>query len=303
MRDSVNSAARSLLVSTLMLGLANGAGADPASTRGSPPEHLSAETPGEFDRWVPALALMSGIIGEIAKTSVDSSVRASASSSASFIAPWFGGSLELMAPQWLDAPGRPRLFAHVDVAGNFGFERDVAKEGAPGEFTLPDATDITNTDVVGGQGSVTRAKPGSLQVSAGAGVAFTLEPWGRRLRIKPSVGYLRDEFEVTGLVHSARLTTPGVPDVFDLIEISEGAKKVYHGIGPGLEVAVDTAKAGPLMLTVFISGAAYRILGDRKVEFTALDDLTGAETATFRFTRDAWTYQGGVGLRFRWLPD
>ena len=81
-------------------------------------------------------------------------------------------------------------------------------------------------------------------------------------------------------------------------------KKTYHGIGPGLEVELDTARAGPFMLTIFLSGQAYKILGDRVVSFTgSFSDVYRDETADWRFEKAAWSYRAGVGLRFRWLPE
>jgi hypothetical protein len=170
-----------------------------------------------------------------------------------------------------------------------------------------DATDLVSETNVGGQGSSTTAEVKPLLLSAGAGVAFTLEPWERRLRIKPSVEYLREEIEVTGVVHRAEDTTPppipGDTTADRFIEMQGSGQKTYHGIGPGLEVELDTARAGPFMLTIFVSGAAYKILGDREVSFTdSFTDEFGTETAAWSFEKPAWSYRAGVGLRFRWLP-
>jgi hypothetical protein len=225
------------------------------------------------------------------------------------VTPFVAGSLELMTPGLTSLPGRPRLFVHGDAAASFAFTRDVVKEGIPGEFEIIGdfgPTEFISEANIGGQGSKTTAEVKPLLLSAGAGVAFTLEPWERRLRIKPSVEYLREEIEVTGVVHRAvaieENTAAGeFPDNFRLIQLSSAEKRAFHGIGPGLEVELDAARAGPFVLSVYVASQAYAFLGDLEVELS--DTNEDGETAMWSFEKNRWGFRAGVGLRFRWLPE
>jgi hypothetical protein len=263
----------------------------------------SAEPPAvdESQKWVPSLAVTSGILVESARGEVASTVRPSAIGSQSLISPWLGGSLELMTPAWEPLGGRTRFFVHGDLAANFGSERDLAKEGAPAEFLAPNFPGITNDALVQGQGSVTHAQPTGLMVSAGAGLSITIDTEWRRIRIKPSFEYLLEGIEVGGLVHRATIEDPSVP-IFNFIVISGNQNEYFHGLGPGLEIEADVARTGPLLVALLASGSVYRIIGDRDVEFSSTDP-TGAESATWRYRKDAWSYRAHVGLRFRWVPD
>lgn len=236
------------------------------------------------------------------------------------LAPFVAGSLELMTPGLTSVPGRPRLFAHADAAVSFSFTRDIAKEGVPGEFEVAPNVEFPNERSIRGQGSTTTAEVKPLLISAGAGVAFTVEAWERRLRIKPSVEYLREEIEVTGAVKRVVQTVtnpdPRAEDFepykceegsgFRCIELSGGKKRVFHGVGPGLEIELDTARAGPLVLAVYLAGQAYAFLGDLEMEFSDAQKVgtdPDPESATWRFEKNRWGFRTGVGLRFRWVPE
>jgi hypothetical protein len=224
------------------------------------------------------------------------------------VAPFVAGSLELMTPGLTSVPGRPRLFVHADAAASFSFTRDLAKESFAGEFEVAPNVDFPNEQTILGQGSTLTAEVKPLLISAGTGVAFTVDAWDRRLRIKPSVEYLREEIEVTGVVKrqvydgSVEVpTTEDFPDGFRAIELSGSKKDVFHGLGPGLEIEADAGRAGPLVLAVYVAGQAYAFLGDLEMEFSDTNEFD--ETATWRFEKERWGYRAGVGLRFRWVPE
>jgi hypothetical protein len=318
MKPLVNAALLAMLVS-LLAGMAV---AEPAGTADSQVWGSGEVQPrDESELWVPSLAITSGILVEDAEASVVSAVRDPASGKDTLIGPLVSGSLELMAPAWGDHWGRPRLFAHAGVGGNFAFERDVAKEGAPGTLELPDegllVPPVGEPGVVSGQGSTTSVQPRHLLVSAGGGIAFSFDAWGRRFRIKPSVEYLREEVEVTGVVSGSTIDDPGkLPPnprdpTFNFFNGSGSERQVFHGIGPGLEAEVDVARNGSLIVSVLVSGGAYRILGDRTVEFSAPLVQTGSgstivsppHTATWKYKKDPWSYRAHVGIRLRWAPD
>jgi hypothetical protein len=238
------------------------------------------------------------------------------------VGPVVGGSAELMTPGLQSVPGRPRLFVHGDVAGYFGPDRFVAKEGDPD----PDAIELPTepksfAEFVKGQGIATKIEVDPVLWSAGAGVAFTVDAWGRRFRIRPSFEWFREEIEVSGVVSNVYQTDTGrnltkqhpdsdfedlprVDPEFFVVAMEGSEKKVYHGIGPGLEFEMDAGRAGPVMLTVFLTGKAYKMLGDLEVEFTGeTTDEWGTHTASWSFEKNPWSYQGNVGVRFRWLPE
>lgn len=265
--------------------------------RTSAAETQDTDTP---NRWVPSLAITTGILADGARGGHESSLRPSASGTESLPSPWLGGSVGLATPA-LEVLGiRSRLFAHAGIAGNFGGERDLAKEGSPGPF-LPPTSPRFGEDVVQGQGSTTTVGPRGLQTSAGVGVSIEVEtPW-RTIRIKPSVEYLYEQIRLAGSVRRARDDDPSIPSFFFFV-IKGSKNKDLHGIGPGLELETDVSRVGPFHIALAISGSAYKILGDRDMTFTRTDP-TATESATWRYNKQAWTYRTYVGLRFHWSPD
>jgi hypothetical protein len=224
-------------------------------------------------------------------------------------------------------PGRPRLFFHGDASLAFSLTRSFGREGVPDGAEFPPMPPgqvwLVPEVEVKGVGSITEAEVRTLVVSGGAGVAFTLDAWERRLRIKPSFEYIREQIDVTGrLIRAFRQDTGrrGGPSerknsVFlPPIELESDDTLTSYGIGPGLELEMDAARAGPFMLSLFVSGQAYRMLGNRDVE---LDDAALAEvpdenaatpasqevSAQWNFHTHAWSYRGGLGVRFRWAPE
>ena len=254
----------------------------------------------ESRKWVPSLAVTSGILISSARGEVSSTVRPSAIGSDNLTSPWLDGSLEIMTPSWEPLGERTRFFVHGGVAGNFGFERDLAKEGAPGPFIVPTDPFFNDEILVRGQGSVIRVEPTGFQASAGVGFSITIDTEWRPIRIKPSLEYLVEEVQISGLVHRAMSDDPAIPS-FDLFAISGAEEKFFHSIGPGLEIEADITRKGPLLLALTASGGAYHLLGDRDVEFSSTD-ATGTQSATWSYRKEPWTYRFDVGVRFRWAP-
>lgn len=308
----------------------------------------SAESRDETERWVPAIGGTSGIFAQSADAAVTSSditytltsrvpvnlvevvtvttvtnehLRPPTDGDDLLVTPWVGGTAELMTPGLQALPGRPRLFARSDIGAAFGSERKVARERSP--TSLPEilpTEPYVSEEAVEGIGSETTAEVQPLFVNAGAGIAFTLDLFERRLRIKPSVEYSREEIDFTGKVIRAVNTDTGIPTFgpiqrkdshFFGIEITGDDSEVFQALGAGLELEMDTVRAGPFMIAVYLQGRGLKILGDTKVEFSGETTVSQPEltpnpdtfTADFRFDKGAWTYGGGVGFRFRWLPD
>ncbi len=232
------------------------------------------------------------------------------------VTPLVGATLELMTPSLFDRWLRPRLFVHGDGAAAFSFERNVAGVEGPDEFALPfginivpgsdpEAQRVEELSIVG-QGSRARIQVRPFVVSAGAGVALTLQVFGRQVRIKPSFEYLHQELDLIGVVHRAvKLEEPLVSSTslsdFRLISLTREERESYDGIGPGLELEFDTARLGPFLSSVYLMGRGYHMLGDLDTTLTQTNEF--GETATWTFRPDRWVWRGGVGFRFRWLPE
>lgn len=289
--------------------------------------HAQERERDETERWVPSIAFSSGVYAREAQGEVRSSgftdrlgdpdqLRPPDEGHDLVMGAWVNGSVELMTPGLAALPGRPRLFVHGGGGGIFGIERDLAKEGSPEEFASGVATlPSQNQPEIGisGQGSTTTVEVQPFDIAAGAGIAFSMDVLGRRVRLKPSVEYFRETVEVSGLVQRAiRTTVPSnvAPTEFLLVSLSAEEEKVHQGLGGGLELEVDAARAGPFLLSLFAGGQVYRVLGDRDLTLTdALqiqdDPVLQDQTidATWEYESNPWIYRGGVGLRFRWLPE
>lgn len=291
----------------------------------------------ETERWVPAFAITSDILIQSADGSLQNSLRPPGDpntlvhSSGSLVEPAVGGSLELMSPALLPLPGRPRLFVHGDLSAVFSDTVNVAREGSPGPYDPPPPVECSSFDppqctspiptnspgaAVGGQGSRTTAEIDSLLVSAGAGIAFTIDVGERRLRLKPSFEYVREQVTMHGLVQNVTgrfiCDGPGscppatISQMWDFTTLRASRSGTFNGIGAGLELEMDAVRLGPFMLTVFLDGTAAHLLGDRKLELTAGDpDPTTpcGSTACWGGEVDPWLYTGGGGLRFRFVPE
>ncbi len=299
------------------------------------------------DRWVPSLALITGfriqewdgtVVSEICRgcsipDPMTEALRDPDDGRDLAVTPFVGASFELMTPE-LPIPTSPRLFVGGEVAVAFGLERTLAQEGNPGVLSSPvpgAAADSTpfSEDFVRGQGSETLAKLDSVIYGAYAGISFPFELYGRAFRLKPSFAWIRTGVDVEGLVVDAEClevvdviggastkcntTTAGVgqgPGVLREIRLQARGSDTFDGIGPGLDIEMDTGRFGPLGTSLFLGGRLYRILGNRKIELRAARSFTEdegaglgpAETdARFSFEMDKWSYRVGIGLRFHWL--
>jgi len=140
---------------------------------------------------------------------------------------------------------------------------------------------------------------------------------------------------------------PQLPDTatptdigFREIELDFRDSKVYHGIGPGLELELDTGRLGEFQVSLYGGLRAYRFMGDLDIggraqneaqtnKYTTGDPINGpygsgssvemnnlnyerncvvgdaaqCEYADFHFEKERWAYTGHLGIRFRWSPE
>lgn len=259
------------------------------------------------------------------------------------VSPFVGGALELMTPA-LPIPTRPRLFISGEILPTFASDRDLAIEGDPGCIRgekpgapcANDGGDPFGEDEANGEGSRTSAQVDTLVYGASVGVAFPLQFGKRQLRIKPSFGWLNYKVEADGLVVDAACNDPTDPDppgdcviVRDVNDditkqslrertLTASGSQRFNGIGPGLDIEMDTGRYGPIGSSLFLGARAYRILGNRSISFGTEEsfgvqyidpnDSTspiafGPETdvAAFEVEVDPWIYRAHVGIRLYWL--
>ncbi len=281
------------------------------------------------DRWVPALAVTAGATfqdQEAAVSSLDVTnaepFRNPAEGDDLAVSPYVGGNLQLMTPAITAIPGRPRVFAVGEILPTFASSRNVANEGNIQRLEIPPEPGIPELGI-SGQGSVTTAEVQTLAFGAAIGIAFPFEVRGFQLRLKPSAGWIRYEVDVEGSVHRAicdgggnRCKTivpdpplPPIPGFARLIELQGGDSQWFNAIGPGLEIEMDVYRVGSFGVSVYLDGHAYRVLGDRTVDFsdsaTFTDPLGGPDTYTadWSFEIDPWIYRAGLGFRIHWLGD
>jgi hypothetical protein len=120
---------------------------------------------------------------------------------------------------------------------------------------------------------------------------------------------VREKLRVTGQVHRAvQIWEPAGPgdrlvenDDFRFIQLNAGESKLYHGVGPGIEFEGDVSRTGPFVLSVYLSGQAYRFFGNLDVDLSDTNEF--GETANWSFSKQAWGWRARVGLRFQWLPE
>jgi hypothetical protein len=272
-------------------------------------------------------------------------LRPERSGSERAVSPFVGGSLQLLTPA-IPIPTRPRFFIQGEILPTFATDRNIAAEGDPDGVSAPLAQ---NTGFIEGPlqfsqpefvgvGSRTTSTVETLVYGASAGLAFPFELLGRRLWLKPSVGWLRYEVQVEGTVEAglkddiplipgpntrdctfvpnpAFPGPPGVPTPQFLaapcsgIGLSGSDSLWLQGVGPGLALELDAARWGPIGASLYIDAAAYKILGDRDLSFTSsvtYDTNLGripadTYTANWSFSADPWIYRAGVGIRFSWL--
>lgn len=285
------------------------------------------------DRWVPSLAIISGVTVQKWKATASgqlipmdpneptSDLRPPVSGNDLDVTPFVGGSFELMTPK-LPLPASPRVVIGADLMAAFPFNRKVAIDGNPGaiEAPFPEGTPaFWKASDANGQGSETTAEMKTLVFGAHLGLSFPFEFMGRAMRVKPGIGWFRYEVKADGLFSTVQCLNPppippfSVPTTCNApnstvreIQLSSGTKESFDGIGPRIDLELDTGRFGPVGSSLFVGARAYRILGERKVTFEAsqtFDDAIGNDTAAARWTFEVnpWMYRAELGMRFHWL--
>jgi hypothetical protein len=307
-----------------------------------PVARATAEGSGQdgADQWVPSLSVIGGVSVQEWEGALESEIcrgctfpdpaseplRGSATGGDRDVTPFVGGNLELMTPEQ-PIPTSPRLFVGGEIAATFGFERKVALEGDPGTLAPPfpevpgNESQAYSEDDALGQGSETLAQLDSPFYGVYAGIAFPFELFGRPVRVKPAFAWIRYGVKVQGLVVDAECRPlfglgggcndqSFPPGFLREIRIQGSETGTFDGVGPGLDIEMDTGRFGPLGSSIFIGARAYYTLGDRAIEFGASEsfptddgpNLPPSETrARWSFEAQPWMYRIGLGFRVQWL--
>jgi hypothetical protein len=263
------------------------------------------------DRWVPSLAITSGVTVQKQNGTADSclfpgntspdscntrgdppdpALRGFVDGDDLAVSPFVGGALELMTPA-LPIPGRPRLFVSGEILPTFALDRDLAVEGDPGcvRGSKPDAGCAKNEGEAtfkesdaNGVGSRTSAQVDTLVYGASLGVAFPVRAGKRQLRIKPSVGWINYKLEAEALVVDAACSPEDQCTIVDnrlreRILTASGSQR-FNGIGGGVDIEMDTGRFGPIGSSLFLGVRGYRILGDRSFSFGTVKDFPQTRT-------------------------
>lgn len=308
------------LLTLLAGGALAGEGAAPAVQQGE-------------DQWVPSFAIVSGLLIQQQSGTVDSLLFPGMGTTSEplqgdfdgndlVVAPFVGGNLELMSPA-LELPLRPRFFVGGELLPSFASERRVALDGNPGCLRDPEPnapclseglpTQPFPEDALVGEGSKTTAQIDTLVFGAFMGVAFPVQFEERQLRIRPSIGWINYKVDGKGTVVDGACNPPDQcvdgafgPGFTREITLEGSGSQYFNGIGPGLDVEMDTGRYGPLGVSLLVGFRAYAILGNRSFSWDAsevVDDELGNDLATAEWSAevDPWIFRANVGIRFQWL--
>jgi hypothetical protein len=305
-----------------------------ASEDGAATEHTRQA--GE-NRWVPSLAITSGVTIQKQHGFADSvlfedmnpdpvPLQGVVTGNDLAVSPFVGGSLELMAPA-LPIPTRPRLFASGEILPTFASDRDLAVDGDPScvrgpEPNAPCANSpgglggtAFDANAANGQGTSLLTTVDTLVFGANLGAAFPLQIGERQLRIKPSFGWINYKLEADGYIVDAECGDPNlVPpstrcqDFLRETRLSAGASQRFNGIGPGIDVEMETVRYGPVGVSLFLGGRAYAVLGGRSFSVDAsesFDDTLGMDVAAGHFEVKVapWIFRAHVGVRFSFVGN
>ena len=295
--------------------------------------HLAHD--GELDRWVFSGALEVGLYGDSGDAEFSGSpivgpratnisdaddvdtVIQSRMDSNDMISGLVGANFEVMTPGPRNLATHPRLFMNVSLLGALSSETSVARNSDPGEWGIPDgiapAAPFVGELILRGHGTEVSTQHQGAQLYVGLGPAFTFDFKGERIRVKPSVVYSRTETKISVVANRAIRIVESDPivngrrvrslDSYRLLALQDDFTKVYHGVGPALEVEYDTKnRFGPFLLSLFMKGGASHLFGDRKTEFAASNPDEPLETVSWKYKQDRWAYRASTGVRFRYVP-
>jgi len=269
-------------------------------------------------------------------------LKPTVSSSNEYVAPSLGINLELATPTVGIIPGDPRFFVSGGADFYFGVLKNIANDRDPTGVRLPDIAQGANENAAVfallGTGSRVSTEIQTVGWSAGGGIAFPFEFLGRRIWLKPGAAWSRQEFDVDFRVEAGIKNDPlqganiraKSGDQLRIVSLRTSDTLRIDGLGPSLEIEMDVIDFGPIGASLFINGAAYKVLGNRKLKASDQTETFAATapttccpafppgdpldpgvparglpedtySANWSFEVDPWFYRANVGLRFHWI--
>jgi hypothetical protein len=309
----------------------------------STPVHAAkpTEQPGE-DRWVPSAAFIAGFTIQEEQKGAGASfiregtnpdftpLREPVAGDDKSVAPFVGGSFELMSPT-IPIPTGPRFFFGGEILPTFAPGRNLAVQGNPDCVRGPEPGSPCASDEDGsrripysaesanGTGTEVEARIGTMTYGAHLGVAFPFEFAERQFRIKPSFGWINFKMTASGLVVDAACdptnactdfspvpSQPPLPGFLRETILSARDSQRFNGIGPALDLEMDAGRFGPLGVSLFIGGRAYYILDDQTIDFETTQfvvDQIGSDEyrGVFSVELDEWIYRAHIGVRVHFV--
>lgn len=271
-------------------------------------------------RWIPSFSIftMGGVDQRAAQmSSADTSVVPSGipldRDGESRGIPWTSGvTLDIASPVILDLPGRPRLFAHADIAYTYDLDDPVVSQGDPGEPPfLPETSQFLRA--IENVGASVRVEGKPLTFSGGFGTVFSFEAMDRGFRVRPTLEWMYRRDTMKNVLASGENEIDDITcGPCRLLFVKSQTEKGFHSLGPGIELEADVGRAGDFMIGMYGAFRAYYLVGDRKANLRStgswrrLDDqpTTRADsTLVSRYEREPWHYRFGVGFRVLWSPE
>jgi hypothetical protein len=284
--------------------------------------------------------------GESADPTAPQPLRGFSSRHDRVVVPFVGANVELMTPSlriWafprlfasaevlptfgservLALDGEPNRIRGPEVDTVFAADEDGTHYQTRGlGATQPRTLPFEQADA-NGQGMKTVAQVDQLSWGAKIGAAFAFELRGRQLRLKPSLGWYHFRVNVKSFMNNPtclpvtrctnvyELQTDGTfllvdPGFLRESIVSGHDSGIFDGVGPGLDLEMDTARIGPIGAAIYAGIHAYYIPGDRDIflgSAVGYNDALGNDTelTIARVVVDPWVYRGAIGLRFLWL--
>ena len=236
------------------------------------------------------------------------------------VSPNFGASLDIMTPALEFVPFRPRLFAIAEILPTFASNITLALDGAATDFILrPTTAQPINypASAIAGLGTRLDSQVMTTMLAASVGLAFDFTFRERLIRLRPGVGWIRWGILATGKVLDAYKDDPSelgviplIPPLFGqnirLVQLEGRGAAFFNGLGPTLEVEMELQKRGSFRPSLYLTGGAFRTIGNDSLTFSATtsrDDALGQADYTAEWVVKVvdWNYRAGLGFRIRWV--
>jgi len=259
--------------------------------------------------WTPSLSLGIGVHVTpvegfvIATNSAGDTIRPPQDDDNQAITPIARISFGVETPEIPAIPGNIRFFGSVDYFVSFPPDLKVANEGSPTGFFVPPGFSNPPAAAIEGQGSQTSLQMNRSSYGLTGGVSIPIDIGEFRFHIKPGVSWMRQQWDVKGVVLAAEKAAFPPSRNFRGIELRARGKLYSSGVGPYLAIETQPESWGPVLVSAFVEAAYYRALGERKMNFTDAKTYTGnflpPDTYLGRWgiEVDEYFWKTGIGIR------